>query len=127
MSNGETRTQHEVLTGTICRWYPNGDTNGEPRVAIMMRDDPNGIADLAIIKPYARTLDSMDGVRHRDDPWLESHIAHRHENGVWDYGEVANQPAAIPLDTLARQIIKELGGKAVILRAITEAAKEDKK
>ncbi len=116
-------TKHNVPAGDICYYYIDGNVQGDPRIAISTRNDPHGILDLSIIKPFARSFDSVDGVRYWDDPWLKTHPEHRQQNGVWDY-----KPGSGPqIETIARQIIKELGGKQVILRALTDFAKQDKK
>ncbi|HUT10120.1 MAG TPA: hypothetical protein VMY42_06460 [Thermoguttaceae bacterium] len=87
----------QPMIAELCWWYPRGDTNREPRAAIVTGSNPGGVLDVSVILKNGRRLEFAQGVRHRDDPSLEQFPQHAVDNGVWDF--VGGKPPDVAAST----------------------------
>jgi hypothetical protein len=70
----------------ICLWYPDGQCNKPPKLALVYAEDAaqRGILTLSILES-PRHLSARTSVRHKDDPFLMKRPSYALETGVWDY------------------------------------------
>lgn len=73
-----------ILVGESCQYFPRGDLRRSP-VAAMVTGVFGPLICLVTFPPNSHHFPIHDGVRHKDDPYHETHPKHAFENGVWDY------------------------------------------
>lgn len=85
--------------GDTVRWYPDGQNNQMPAVALVM-DQQNGTLKLSVWSARAMTPRPLTGVRHISHPLLKENPNVARESGGWDWTESALELHKV-LDALA--------------------------
>ena len=73
-----------VPCNRMCLWYKAGDMKRKPDLALVTNSVDDGMLDLTIFGVRARQ-ECVNGVRHKDDPFLVKRPQHAKDNGCWDY------------------------------------------
>lgn len=78
----------KLYLADTCRWWLAGDQSQPAQAAIALRDsDSVGNVGLDIFPLRNSQFENLDGVRHRNDPWLLKRPETLRDNGCWDFRE----------------------------------------
>lgn len=96
-------------TTQMVPYYPNGDRNGDPMIAVVRKNHSGGVVDLTVF-PQGQPMVRND-IKHADDPSFLTNPRLAREYGVWDYppGYVPEKFLKMPVEVpaVAPSVIRE--------------------